>query len=223
MAKTSVNLQDGFLNQVRKDSQEIRICLLDGTELRGQVKGFDNFTVVLNERNQQHLIYKHAISHIARHGSPVVKPVVVEEVEIESNNVMAMNNLAWLLTEYQDKHRNALTWAEKGLEINPGYADLIDTRGVIYHRLGQFEQAALDFERCLELYSFSHPALATVHLHFARTLSELKNPSRAADHLQKASQIHKRKPSLSDCLTSFEVTSFCRSIQARFLLSVTCQ
>jgi len=47
-------------------------------------------------------------------------------LEIEAQNVMAMNNLAWLLTEYQREHQNALNWAQKGLEINPLYADLIE-------------------------------------------------------------------------------------------------
>ena len=64
MAKTSLNLQDSFLNQVRKENSEVRIMLLDGHEMTGFVRGFDNFTVVLNIRGQQHLIYKHAISQI---------------------------------------------------------------------------------------------------------------------------------------------------------------
>ncbi len=64
MAKASLNLQDSFLNQVRKENQEVRIVLLSGHEMSGQVRGFDNFTVVLHDRNQQHLIYKHAIAQI---------------------------------------------------------------------------------------------------------------------------------------------------------------
>ena len=64
MAKASLNLQDSFLNQVRKENQEVRIVLLSGHEMTGQVRGFDNFTVVLHDKNQQHLIYKHAIAQI---------------------------------------------------------------------------------------------------------------------------------------------------------------
>ena len=73
-------------------------------------------------------------------------------LEIDSENKMAMNNLAWLLSKYQKEYQTALAWAEKGLEIDPEYADLIDTRGVIYNRLGEFELATADFRRCLELY-----------------------------------------------------------------------
>ncbi|OPZ09928.1 MAG: RNA-binding protein Hfq [candidate division BRC1 bacterium ADurb.BinA292] len=64
MAKSVMNLQDSYLNQVRKDNTDITIVLLDGTRLNGQVRGFDNFTVILNAAGSQHLIYKHAISQI---------------------------------------------------------------------------------------------------------------------------------------------------------------
>ncbi len=64
MAKTAVNLQDSFLNQVRRENSEVRIVLLSGEEMMGMVRGFDNFTVILNVKGQQRLIYKHAIAQI---------------------------------------------------------------------------------------------------------------------------------------------------------------
>ena len=64
MGKSSLNLQDSFLNQVRKENSEVRVVLLSGHEMNGLVRGFDSFTVVLNVKGQQHLIYKHAISQI---------------------------------------------------------------------------------------------------------------------------------------------------------------
>ena len=64
MAKASVNLQDSFLNQVRKEGSEVKIVLVDGSSLTGVVRGFDNFTVILNSKESQHLIYKHAISQL---------------------------------------------------------------------------------------------------------------------------------------------------------------
>jgi host factor-I protein len=64
MAKTQVNLQDSFLNQVRKESIPLTIYLVNGFQLRGLVKGFDNFTVVLENDGKQQLVYKHAISTI---------------------------------------------------------------------------------------------------------------------------------------------------------------
>lgn len=59
-----VNLQDLFLNQIRKDNSLITIYLVSGVQIKGFVKGFDNFTVVVDTDNRQQLIYKHAISTI---------------------------------------------------------------------------------------------------------------------------------------------------------------
>jgi host factor-I protein len=70
MAKSGENLQDTFLNQVRKDGAEVKLSLMDGTMLRGNVRGFDNFTVVLDTGGQHHLIYKHAISQIVSRRAP---------------------------------------------------------------------------------------------------------------------------------------------------------
>jgi host factor-I protein len=62
--KPSINLQDGFLNQVRKDGVQLTIFLINGFQLRGQVRGFDNFTIILDNEGKQELVYKHAISTI---------------------------------------------------------------------------------------------------------------------------------------------------------------
>lgn len=64
MGKAMVNLQDSFLNQVRKENSEIEMVLVNGTHLTGLVRGFDNFTVVVNAAGKQHLVYKHAIAQI---------------------------------------------------------------------------------------------------------------------------------------------------------------
>lgn len=62
--KTQFNLQDNFLNQVRKENLPIIVYLVNGFQLKGIVKGFDSFTVVLDSEGKQQMIYKHAISTI---------------------------------------------------------------------------------------------------------------------------------------------------------------
>ena len=57
-------LQDVFLNQIRRDHVPVTIHLTNGFQLRGMIKGFDNFTVVLESDGKQMMIYKHAISTI---------------------------------------------------------------------------------------------------------------------------------------------------------------
>jgi len=58
-----VNLQDHYLNQLRKDKIPVLIYLTNGVRLKGLIKAFDNFVILLKESNQS-LIYKHAISTI---------------------------------------------------------------------------------------------------------------------------------------------------------------
>jgi len=70
MNKLGINLQDVFLNQVRKDRCAVTVYMTNGYQLKGYVKGFDSFTVVLDSDGKQQMIYKHAISTV----SPI-KPV----------------------------------------------------------------------------------------------------------------------------------------------------
>jgi host factor-I protein len=58
-----LNLQDNYLNQLRKDKTPVVVYLTNGVRLKGIIKGFDNFVILLKE-NTQSLIYKHAISTI---------------------------------------------------------------------------------------------------------------------------------------------------------------
>lgn len=74
-----INLQDSFLNQVRKDNISVTIYLINGFQLKGNVRGFDNFTVILEFDGKQQMVYKHAISTI----SPI-KPVIFNP-EINNN------------------------------------------------------------------------------------------------------------------------------------------
>jgi len=64
MNKVNINLQDVFLNQVRKEHITITIYLINGFQLKGMVRGFDNYTIVLDNDGKQQLVYKHAVSTI---------------------------------------------------------------------------------------------------------------------------------------------------------------
>ena len=60
-----LNLQDSFLNQIRKENVPVIVYLVNGFQLRGSVRGFDNFTVILDSAGKQQMVYKHAISTIS--------------------------------------------------------------------------------------------------------------------------------------------------------------
>ena len=64
MAK-SINLQDMFLNQVRKEGVQVTVFLTNSVQLRGHVRGFDAFTVLLDAPGKPtQLVYKHAVASI---------------------------------------------------------------------------------------------------------------------------------------------------------------
>ena len=70
-----MNLQDEFLNKARKENIGITVFLINGYQIKGVVKGFDNYTIGLVSQDQQQLIYKHAISTI----------IPISHLDLESN------------------------------------------------------------------------------------------------------------------------------------------
>lgn len=60
-----MNLQDVFLNQVRKEKIPVTMFLTNGFRINGKVKGFDSFVVIIESDGKQQLIYKHAVSTIS--------------------------------------------------------------------------------------------------------------------------------------------------------------
>lgn len=60
----NINLQDVFLNQIRKDKLPATFILTNGFQFKGIVKGFDSYVVILESEGKQELVFKHAISTI---------------------------------------------------------------------------------------------------------------------------------------------------------------
>ena len=58
------NLQEIFLNQLRKDKLSVTVFLINGVKLQGIITWFDNFCILLRRDGQSQLVYKHAISTI---------------------------------------------------------------------------------------------------------------------------------------------------------------
>jgi host factor-I protein len=64
MPKTHFNIQDQFLNQVRKARIEVLVQLQSGESLKGYIRSFDSFCVIVENDDQISLVYKHALSVI---------------------------------------------------------------------------------------------------------------------------------------------------------------
>jgi host factor-I protein len=74
MEKSSQNIQDSFLNNARKEKMIITIYLVGGVRLNGRIKSFDKYSLILESNNQEHLVFKHAISTVAA-GRPSHPPM----------------------------------------------------------------------------------------------------------------------------------------------------
>lgn len=64
----SVNVQDAFLNHIRKNKTPITVFLVNGVKLQGTITWFDSNTILLRREGHAQLIYKHAISTLMPHG-----------------------------------------------------------------------------------------------------------------------------------------------------------
>jgi host factor-I protein len=81
MADKTNNLQDVFLNAVRKTKTPVTMFLVNGVKLQGVITWFDNFCVLLRRDGQSQLVYKHAISTVMPAG-----PVQLYDPEIEGDD-----------------------------------------------------------------------------------------------------------------------------------------
>jgi host factor-I protein len=83
MQKTTIALQDYFLNQVRREKAQVTVHLVNGYQIKGSVIGFDNFTVIMEVEGRQMVVYKHAISTISPHKAIHFKIPQNEETQEE--------------------------------------------------------------------------------------------------------------------------------------------
>ena len=118
-------------------------------------------------------------------------------LELDPNNVLAINNLAWIMCEQRKQYQEALELAEKGLRIQPQYIDLIDTRGVINYRLGRSEQAVKDLTRAVELYPATSSNMTVAMFHLARALAGAGQKVQAKEYLNQAIARNNKKAVLS--------------------------
>lgn len=104
---------------------------------------------------------------------------------LESNpdDPVAINNLAWIFCEEQGDYQKALKLAQTGLQKTPDYADLLDTRGVIYYRMTQYQHAVRDFSKCVELYPENSASMQVAQFHLARALAAMGQTEKAIDNL----------------------------------------
>jgi host factor-I protein len=80
-SEKSQNLQDVFLNHVRKQKTSVTVFLVNGVKLQGIITWFDNFCVLLRRDGHSQLVYKHAISTVMP-----VTPISLYDDDLEEND-----------------------------------------------------------------------------------------------------------------------------------------
>ncbi|MEN6307761.1 MAG: tetratricopeptide repeat protein [Anaerohalosphaeraceae bacterium] len=107
----------------------------------------------------------------------------------------AANNLAWILCQHQKKPEKALELANKTLQIAPTYADLWDTRGVIYMTLGDFQKAVDDFLQSTTLYAKmtqARPEMTASTFRLGKCYVKLNKAKEAREELLKAKELYQK-------------------------------
>lgn len=162
-------------------------------------KQLDNCDPLISQHNPSCIPAMNTLAALMQNNGQITESIDLYKqiLDIEPNDIFAINNLAWILCEEQGEYIQALELTQRGLKKAPEYADLIDTRGVIYYRLGQNDRAVNDFNKCIELYPADSSLLSSLYFHRARALIALEQNNRALENLQKALALNSKAETLS--------------------------
>jgi tetratricopeptide (TPR) repeat protein len=117
-------------------------------------------------------------------------------LELDPNNVIAINNLSWMLCEQPSASpatiKQAIDLADRGLALIPDYMDLLDTRAVAHYRAGNLEKAAADLVKCIGLFAANAPQSAAPRFHLARVYAAMNRRTEAVEQLKAALNLNGR-------------------------------
>lgn len=144
------------------------------------------------------------------------KKVYEKLLEQYPNSVQALNDLAWILQQHDQRYAKALEFANRGLRLAPEDIHLLDTRGVILSKMsGRLADAKKDFERLLQLSSPGTGRQAKTLLHLGRVCAKLNDLTGAREHLENALEIDRKidvftteeRSEITEILQSSEVSA----------------
>jgi tetratricopeptide (TPR) repeat protein len=116
---------------------------------------------------------------------------------LDPGRLGALNNMAWILCENLQQYEQALELSMKGLQEDSEYVDLIDTAAVAKYRLGRYQEALGDFNRCMKIYPPSARGIVNVYFHIARTYLKLDGKIDAEIYIKKALHANEQTNALS--------------------------
>ena len=124
MSEKQQNLQDTFLNAVRKSKSAVTIFLVNGVKLQGNITWFDNFCVLLRRDGQAQLVYKHAISTVMPMGPIQLQDEAAHEVRLTLPSVRTSAGTAFVIhVEPKNRGASAALRDARGAAGGSGRAD----------------------------------------------------------------------------------------------------
>jgi tetratricopeptide (TPR) repeat protein len=116
---------------------------------------------------------------------------------MDPRQVIAANNLSWIVCQNQNNPQKALEYANAGLQLTPDYADLVDTRGAIYTALEQYKNAVSDFHHALDLYPADASQVAATRFRLGKSLAKLGQAGDARQEFELARKHNEQKGGLN--------------------------
>jgi len=153
----------------------------------------------LLRENPNNLTAIYSMAMLLHHSGKRLQAVPWYEKTIRLNpgQVIAVNNLAWILATEKGELAQALKLAEEGVRQAPAYVDLIDTRGYVLMRMGRYEQAAGEFEKCLRMYIEKSPKRTSSMFYLSRCLMEMNRLDQAQIELLRTKRLQEENGGLT--------------------------
>lgn len=153
----------------------------------------------LLRENPNNLTAIYSMAMLLHHSGKRLQAVPWYEKTIRLNpgQVIAVNNLAWILATEKGELAQALKLAEEGVRQAPTYVDLIDTRGYVLMRMGRYEQAVTEFEKCLRMYIEKSPKRTSSMFYLSRCLMEMDRPDQAQIELLRTKRLQEENGGLT--------------------------
>lgn len=124
-------------------------------------------------------------------------PWYEKTIQLDPKQVIAMNNLAWILSQEMSDLSKSLELVNNAVKIAPDYADLRDTKGVILLQMNRYEEAVKEFEACIAVYGESDPKRTGSIYRLAKSLYKLKKYDQATVELLRAKEMQRNNGGLA--------------------------
>jgi tetratricopeptide (TPR) repeat protein len=173
-----------------------RVDISKNVDLAKQAETMLNNLMTKDSQNVQ-AVFTLAMLYHSQNRLDEAAKLYEKTLALDPTQVVAANNLSWIVCQNQNNPQKALEYANAGLQLAPDYADLVDTRGAIYMAMEQYKNAISDFRHCLDLYPADSAQSVATRFRLGKSLAKLGQNSDAKQELQLARKNNEQKKGLT--------------------------